>query len=1078
MGPGVVHKLSFLLCVACLGLLVGCGERGDATRARVVDAADQPAGPNQRDRTISYNRDIRPILSDKCFACHGPDSAAREAELRLDTPDDGEGYFGAMLAIVPGDPEASELVSRVHSSNSRIVMPPPSFKVTLTDAEKALLVQWIEQGAEYEPHWSFVPVPRDVAPPAVENEAWVRDGLDRFVLARLEAEGLPPSKEASRTRWLRRVTLDLTGLPPTPEEIEAFLKDDGEDAHERVVDRLLASQHYGEHMAARWSDLARYADSYGYQSDQLSPNWPWRDWLIRAFNDNLPYDRFLTEQLAGDLLPNPTRDQRLATAFNRLHRMTNEGGSISEEWLNEYAADRVHTFGTVFMGLTLECARCHDHKYDPIEQSEYYELYAYFNSIDEHGMYMHQRNGFVPTPTVLLPDRAQDEQWQALKRKAEQAEQAYVRARESRSGQPFQDWLASYIVPQDRPLFMPGAMRYYALNEIAAGNKLEGFPGDTKPASTHPANKLVEGKHGKALQFAGDTHVTFETPSGIQPDKPFSASMWVRLPRRFDEALLLHNSSGTDAGFNGSWITVRDGRLRFVMARFWPGNAIAVQTKEELPVGEWVHLTLTYDATVSAKGMAIYVNGEPASEVLRDNLTKHHGHRGNKLVFDSRMRTSTMPGAAIDEVRLFDRALTPIEARHWFDGRSFDRAIEARDAEALKSYYLEEVDTEAVQAKRALIEARNALLQFQTGLLEVSVMEDRPEPTPAYNLDRGAYDAPKTEDNRVYRATPDALPAMPKDAPNNRLGLAKWLADPSHPLTARVAANRLWAQCFGNGLVGTPDDFGMQGDLPTHPELLDYLARQYIASGWDTKAMLKRIVLSATYRQDSSATPERWAGDPGNALLARGPARRLSAEMLRDTALAASGLMHDKLGGPPVAPYQPPKLWREANAMSPAYRQSVGQDLYRRSLYTVWKRTAPMPNMLAFDAPTREVCTAERSSTNTPMQALVLLNDVQFVEACRVLAERALKAEQDDTGRLDRVFTSLAGRKPDARERELLMGLLERQRAYYAGTKTDAQKLRSQGEMKIDETLDDAEVAAWTSVVQAVMNADATVWRR
>jgi hypothetical protein len=1064
-----------VLLIAGLLLLAGCGERGGATRVQVVDAADKPA---DRDRSISYNRDIRPILSDKCFACHGPDSAAREAELRLDTPDDGEGYFGATIAIVPGDPEASELVSRIHSSKSSIVMPPPSFKVTLTDAEKALLVKWIEQGAAYEPHWSFVPVPKSIAPPAVEDEAWARDGLDRFVLARLEAEGLSPSKPASRTRWLRRVTYDLTGLPPTRDELEAFLNDDAEDAYEKVVDRLLASPHYGEHMATRWSDLARYADSYGYQSDYLSPNWPWRDWLIGAFNANLPYDQFLTEQLAGDLLPGATRDQKLATAFNRLHRMTNEGGSISEEWLNEYAADRVHTFGTAFMGLTLECARCHDHKYDPIEQREYYELYAYFNSIDEHGMYMFQRDGFVPTPTVLLPDDEQNKHLKALEQRVEQAEKKHAQTRRAGSNKPFKDWLASYAVPQDRPLPMPGLIGHYALNDVGGGNTLEGLPKDAKPGSTHPANTLIEGKHGKALQFAGDTHVTFTTPSGIQPDKPFSASLWVKLPKRYDEALLFHNSSGTDAGFNGSWVTVEDGRLRFVMARFWPGNAIAVQTKQELPVGEWVHLTLTYDATVSAQGMAIYVNGEPASGVLRDNLTKHHGHRGNKIVFDSRMRTSTMPGAAIDEVRLFDRAVTPIEARQLFDGRSFDRALETRDAEALQAYYLDEIDAAAQQSKRALIAARNDLLNFQTKLLEVSVMEDRPEPTPAYNLDRGAYDAPKTEGKRVYRATPDALPAMPKGAPNNRLGLAQWLTDPSHPLTARVAVNRLWAQCFGTGLVQTPDDFGMQGELPTHPELLDYLARRYIESGWDTKALLKRIVLSATYRQDSSATQERWAEDPGNALLSRGPARRLSAEMLRDTALAASGLLHDKLGGPPVAPYQPPKLWREANAMSPAYRQSVGQDLYRRSLYTVWKRTAPMPNMLAFDAPTREICTAERSSTNTPMQALVLLNDVQFVEACRVLAERTLVAERDDAARLDRVFRLLTGREPDAHESKLLLGLLERQRAYYAEAKDDAKKLRSQGEMKIDETLEDAEVAAWTSVVQAVMNADATVWRR
>ncbi len=1069
----VRHLAGLGLCVLALA---GCDGGAADSAAELSLVADKPA---QGERPISYNRDIRPILSDKCFACHGPDSASREAELRLDVAEDGNNFMGAMSVMKPGDPAASELVSRIHSTKAKLVMPPPAFKVTLSGEEKSLLNKWIEQGAKYEPHWSFVPLPDRVALPEVKNAGWVRDPLDRFVLAKLEQAGLSPNKEASRSRWLRRVTLDLTGLPPTPAEIEAFIADEQANAYEKVVDRLLASSRYGEHMAGQWIDLARYADSYGYQSDYLSPTWPWRDWAIRAFNDNLPYDRFLTEQLAGDLLPNATRDQKLASAFNRLHRMTNEGGSISEEWLNEYVSDRVITAGTAFMGLTLECARCHDHKYDPITQRDFYQFYAFFNSIDEFGMYMFQRDGFVPTPTVLLPTPEQDKQWDALKTKVADAERELIRVTQERSGQPMQDWLSSVTRADASPIAMPTPDAHYPLDVIGEGNTLANTIAADNPGKTHRDNTLVEGKVGMALKFAGDSSAVFEKAlNGMRPEKPFTASFWIKVPKRYDSALIFHNSSGTDAGFNGSWFTIEQGRLQLVMARFWPGNALAVQTTQELPVDRWTQVTVTYDGTISATGMAIYLDGEIASQVLRDKLTKDPAQGGEKLIFDERMRTSTIPGSAIDELTLYKRALTAVEAKHLFDGQALSTAVEKQDAAALTDYYLAVVDEAYPAALANVSSERRALLDFQTKLFEVSVMEDLPEPTPAYVLARGAYDSPKTAENRVERNTPDSLPPMPRDAPRNRLGLSQWLTDPSHPLTSRVAVNRLWMQFFGNGLVGTPDDFGLQGSLPTHPELLDYLARQYIASGWDTKAMLRRIVLSAAYRQDSAASAQQRELDPGNELLSRGPARRLSGEMMRDTALAVSGLMNGEIGGPPVAPYQPPKLWNESNSMSPAYRQSVGKDLYRRSLYTVWKRTAPMPNMLAFDAPTREVCTAKRSSTNTPLQAMVLLNDVQFVEACRALAEQTLKAMQDDKDRLDQLFIGLTGRSPDETERSLLLGLLDRQLTYYSTAPDDAKKLRSQGEAKPDGSLEDAQVAAWTMVAQAVLNYDATVWRR
>ncbi|XAL98341.1 DUF1553 domain-containing protein [Phycisphaeraceae bacterium D3-23] len=1063
----------FALVYLGAGFLTGCGGEGPDARVDGTASFTHVVQASGQTEAVSYNRDIRPILSDKCFTCHGPDAAAREADLRLDRPDDGDDYFGALSVIEPGDSEASELVSRIHSTRSRLVMPPPASKLSLSEEEKALLSRWIEEGAGYEAHWSFVALPHEVALPDVSDGQWPRDSLDRFVLAGIESAGLSPSREASRERWLRRVTYDLTGLPPTPEEVAAFLTDAEPEAYERVVDRLLASPHYGERMATQWIDLARYADSYGYQSDQLSPTWHWRDWLVGAFNDNLPYDDFLTWQLAGDLLPDATREQKLATAFSRLHRMTNEGGSISEEWMNEYAADRLHTFGTAFMGLTFECARCHDHRYDPLEQREYYELYAFFNSIDEYGMY--HDAGRVPTPSLLLPTQAEEARWNELRAAVAEAQQHVDDTVASRSGWAFEAWLAR----DNKDAEVPGLAGHYPLDELTNGNQLANIAAPDNPGSTNPANTIIEGHTGNALQFAGDADASFgNVCGGLQPHDAFTVAMWVMLPRDNMTGVLFHRTGGTDVGYHGTDLTLQDGQLRFAMMRFWPGNAIAVQTTRPLPVGRWVHVVVSYGATFDADGMAIHLDGQPASETLRDNLYKYPQHGGHGLTFDHRFRSPTVPGVAIDELYVYNRALSPIEARHLFDGTALAQALAAGDAEALRDYYLSCQDASVAEARAALVAAQRALLEHQTGLAEISVMAELPEARPAYLLNRGAYDAPQNDETRVKRDTPDALPAFPDAVPRDRLGLAQWLTSEDHPLTARVAVNRLWQVCFGVGLVATPENFGLQGAWPTHPELLDSLARDFIASGWDTKAMLRRIVLSATYRQDSAGNPRSYEQDPENLLHARGPSGRLSAEMIRDTALAAAGLIDLRLGGPPVSPYQPTNFWREANSMSPGYRQSVGGDLYRRSLYTVWKRTAPMPNMMAFDAPGREVCIASRSETNTPLQALVLLNDVQFVEACRVLAERTLAMESDDAAGITRMFQRVAGRAPDPREHEILLALLADARAHYAERPEDAALLRAQGTFATDDALDTIEVAAWTIVAQGVLNYDAAVWKR
>ncbi len=1017
--------------------------------------------------TIDFNRDILPLLSDRCFHCHGLDT--QEGDLRLDEA----GVAVELGLIEPGDPDESELIRRIMSDDPEERMPPAGSGLVLSDEEKAKLRQWVADGAKYERHWSFVPLPKSVVVPEVKNTDWPRSDLDRFVLARIEAEGLNPAPDSERTRWLRRVTFDLTGLPPTLKEIDDFLADQSSEAYEKVVDRLLAAPQFGERLVVPWLDAARYADSYGYQSDQLSPTWPWRDWAVRALNKNLPYDQFLIHQLAGDMLPGATREQRLATAFNRLHRMTNEGGSISEEFRTEAVADRVQTFGTAVMALTLECCRCHDHRYDPLTQKDFYQFYAFFNSIDEHGTY--HDSGRVPTPSMLLPNPAQEKKWEELKQAVAQRQAELEKVLAAREAN-YQEWLSS-VEPKPE---VPGRTAHYPLDAIEPSNLLANLVDSKNAGSTSPANQLVAGKQGQALQLAGDEHASFgRICGGLQPHDKFSVSMWVKTPRDRRTGLIFHRSSGTDVGYHGAEYSLKDGHLFFGIIRFWPGNAIAVRTKQEIPADQWVHVTLTYDATFSATGMRFYVNGQDDTEIVRDHLYKYPGHRGTGLTFGQRFRDRVLKGFAFDELQAYSRALTPVEAAHVYDGHTLGDALKQRDRDRLQAYYFSNFDQEVAQSRELLRQARGALLNYQTGMREIMVMDEMAKPRPAHLLARGQYDALRNDESRVERRTPDSLLPMPDDMPRNRLGLAQWLTHPSHPLTARVAVNRFWQMFFGQGIVGTSDNFGLQGSRPTHPKLLDWLARDFVNSGWDVKRFCRQIALSATYRQTSAKAQASREQDPKNLLLARGPSHRLPAEMIRDTVLAASGLLSPELGGPPVRPYQPPGLWRESNSMSPVFRQSVGQALYRRSLYTVWKRTAPIPNMIAFDASRREVCSMQRQTTNSPLQALVLLNDIQFVEACRVLAERVLaEGGKDDPARVTFAFRLLTGRQPSSQELQLLGEIYTEQRAVYTETPERASELIAVGSKKPVETLEAGELAATTVLVQAIANLDATVWTR
>ena len=1031
------------------------------------------------EQNVSFNSDIRPILSDKCYFCHGPDDESRAAEVRFDTPDGGREAM-----------ESGEFLSRIQSDDPDYHMPPPQTKLTLTDEEKQQLEAWVESGAPYDSHWAFEDLPH-VSPelPAVSDTAWAKHPLDRFILARLEKESLQPTAEADPLRWLRRVSFDLTGLPPTVEAVRSFqraLQTDRELAYEQVVDRLLASTSFGEHMAVGWLDVARYADSYGYQSDKLNTQWPYRDWVVNALNDNLPYDDFLIWQIAGDLLENPTREQRLATAFNRIHRLNNEGGAVFEEWRQENVADRVHTFGTAILGLTLECSRCHDHKYDPITQRDYYSLSAFFNSIDENGLY--DRTEKVPSPTMLLPTDAQAAELLRAQERQEVAASDFQRAADT-VDRRWQAWQTA--AQSQEKLTIPDLQVAVGFEDVetAKNNKQDSSwyfcandRGHTQnlelvDVSDSPVPALANTSGGRrAVRLDGERGMLIK---GVKPfDRwvPFSLVVTFKETQRSPlRSVIAHHTRGTDAGYNGWDLTIVDGFVESRLYRVWPGNGIGMRTKQPIPADRWQQLAATYDGSSQPNGLKIYLNGELLeTEVLRSRITKSANvlvDHGGEMVIGQRFRARGFTEALIDDVRVYNRALVTTELRHLATGSPL---------QLTREYFASALDNTCRKALAELTDAHQAFVLAEEAMNEIPVMEELPEPRPAHILARGEYDAPTSDETLVRRNTFTAImPKFSSEYPQDRLGLAQWVTRPDHPLTSRVIVNRLWMNFFPAGLVGTPENFGLQGEMPTHPQLLDWLSRDFVDHGWEIKRFCKNVVLSATYRQDSAVSGDRLAIDPENRLLSRGPAYRLSAEEIRDLALVASGLLNQERGGPPVSPYQPgDDLWRESNSMSPPYKQSVGESLHRRSLYSVWKRTAPLPNMMAFDSTSREVCTVARSRTNTPLQALVLLNDVQFVEAARELAVQVCKEQSDDEARIAAAFLAFASREPDSKEREVLKQLLAEELAYYGASPDETRELLGLGDVEDDPSERDVELAAMTVVCQAILNLDSTIWSR
>jgi hypothetical protein len=1013
---------------------------------------------------VDFNRDIRPILSDNCFKCHGPDEAMREADLRLDshdgiTTDLGGGFY----PVVPGNPDESEIIWRIETADELDLMPPVDSNLALSNQEKQLLNQWILEGAEWKGHWAFEPVQRP-ALPGTSTRAWARNGIDAFVLEKLESEGLEPSREGDRTTLIRRLTLDLTGLPPTPPEVEAFLADDTPDAYERLVDRLLASPRYGEAMALPWLEAARYADTDGYQNDGPRTMWRWRDWVIDAYNQNMPFDQFTIEQLAGDLLPDPSLDQILATGFNRNHRYNSEAGLVLEEFLLENAVDRVDTTSTVWMGMTVACARCHDHKYDPISTKEYYQLVSIFDNVPESGRAVKFGNS---EPWITTPTPEQSAQLTEFETKLaavlDQKEDA-----QDQIDSAIAAWeSADELNLDESALLGRGLIERFAISGNDPSVEVEGV-----------APNFGKGIHEQAGIFDGNNVLGLESTAQFLCDERFSLAFWMNPSTSSDGVII--SKQGENSIRKGLAVELKEGRLQFYIITRWIAGVGAIETVAQIPVDQWQHITLTNDGSQSATGMRILINGEPVETRILHNTNSNivKLDKAAKLRIGAGVVGSGYQGT-LDEIRVYDRALNRNEAALLAErsslieiSRKHPSTRSAGENTKWQAYYLENIATDSLaKLEAAAFEARQKLQDYDDSLPTTMVMQEMNPTRPTHVRTRGVY---HQLGELVEDQLPEIFPGYPEGAPSNRLGFAQWLVSGEHPLTGRVAMNRYWLKYFGRGLVKTAEDFGVQGDWPSHPDLLDWLADEFVASGWDVKAMQKLIVTSATYRQQSRVTPEILEVDPHNVLLTRGPRQRLSAHALRDQALATSGLLVERLGGPSVSPYQPDKLWELMSNMK--YKPSSGEDLYRRSLYTIWKRTIPPPSMALMDAADRESCIVSPKRTNTPLQALTLLNEKVFVESARNLGQRLLleggatMADQVKFG-----FRTTLARNPRPQELTLLEDAYQQYRESYQDDLAGAEKLIQFGESKANATLDPRDLAAATAFSNVLLNLDETI---
>jgi mono/diheme cytochrome c family protein len=1056
--------------------------------AQATEPAPHPReAAGSEGKSIEYNRDIRPILAENCFACHGVDSAARKANLRLDNRDDAVGVG----AIVPGKPSESLLIERIFAEDPREVMPPPKSHKKLTAAQKELLKKWIAEGADYQPHWSFIPPTRPTVPDFASDpvaKAWIRNPIDAFVYYKLKQNGLNPAPEADRRTLARRLALDLTGLPPEPAVVEAMVNDTSPNWYEKYVDQLLASPHWGEHRGRYWLDYARYADTHGIHFDNYREIWAYRDWVIDAFNRNMPFDQFTIEQLAGDLLPNPTLDQLIATGFNRCNITTNEGGAIKEEYLVLYARDRTETTAAVWMGLTAGCAVCHDHKYDPLTMRDFYSLSAFFNNTTQDAM-----DGNIPNtpPTIPVPLREDRPRYNQITKELSEL-RSQLEARKKTARPEFDKWAVtatSASVLSKNPVT---GLRLHAPLTDNTSKTMLAVDGQVRSIAIGDGYVWGDGPRGaKALQIKQQgSQLTVPDAGDFDVKQSFTVAAWVKLTRANSNGAVVarmdpnNKHRGWDLWFEGN-------KPGTHIIHAFPENAIKVVSNNPLPTNQWVHVAIVYNGSAKAAGVRIFVNGTAQPTSTQNDSLSSTTRTEVPLTIGSRHNTERFVGNLIDDVRLYDRVLTEAELDQLVRSAAAADALakpasERNPTEVSTAFdwWLMTYDQPTRELGLAIAKLQNEEAAIKARGTVAHIMNERPGEPGAYILFRGDYDKRR---DPVKADTPRSMPPMAPDLPHNRLGLAKWLLQKDHPLTARVTVNRFWQEVFGTGLVRTSGDFGIAGELPSHPELLDWLAMEFReptwratendppGTAWDVKRFFKLIVTSATYRQSAATTPEKLERDRDNRLLSRGPRFRMDAEMIRDTALAASGLLVRKLGGPSVKPYQPDGVW-EAVAMIGSntrdYRRDTGEKLYRRSMYTFWKRSAPPAAMEVLNAPNRETCTVRRDRTNTPIAALLTLNDVQFVEAARVLAEKALKSASTDEARIQFIAERLLSRPFRPQELTIVKDSLLNLRASYRESPGEARKLVGFGESKADPSLHPVDLAAWTMLCNQLMNLD------
>ncbi len=1020
---------------------------------------DTASGPD-------FASQIKPILANHCWSCHGPDEQSRKSDLRLDRRDDAI----SAKSIVPGNAAESLLAERIESTDPDSVMPPPETKKPLTLEQRQLLKDWINSGAKYSKHWSFAPPEKtSLANNGLAKPMWQR--IDQQVALKLRAHGLIPSDLANRETLLRRVSLDLTGLPPTLEELDAFLKDTSDDAFEKAVDRLLQSDAYAERMASQWLDLSRYADTNGYNNDEDRQMWPWRDWVINAYRANMPYDQFLTEQLAGDLLPNANLQQQVATGFLRNQGHNTEGGIIQEEYRVEYVADRVHTVATVFLGLSMQCARCHDHKIDPITQAEYYRFFSLVNNLEEKQA---SYSNFVGAePFVRVPTAEQIESKKQLITQLDQFK-SQLQTKEQHIEQTWATWVKANSDQVIEATLGTTQKDYvdFEENNLSATQQI-----------WEKSDQLifVAGKQGTAVSIDNGKHLTSKQLGKLQSDRPFSISLWVNVPSLGSMAILSRMDEAMN--FRGYDMLLVNGKIEAHLVDTWPSNAIKISSQQTIAPNQWHHLTLTYDGSKKAAGANLYIDGKSVKfDAPNNNLT---GSLETDKPFHLGLREKSLPfTGSIDELRIFDGVLSAVDIESlaqlqvpepkltWVRKPLGELNEDQRNL--AKSWTREKIDPEHGKLQSQVVALEKKIASVDQAAPAVMVMREMNPPRETFILKRGQYDQPTT---KVEPGIPDSLRVDGIDQPINRLQLAKWLTHPKNPLTARVAVNRLWEQCFGVGIVRTSEDFGGSGEYPSNPELLDMLAMEFIESHWDVRAMLKQIVLSKTYRQASRMTPELKLKDPENRYFARGPRHRLSAETIRDNALAISGLLVRKVGGPSVKPYQPAGLWEDVTVERRGkYVADTDEGLFRRGMYTFWKRTCPPPAMVSFDAPNREVCVARRSRTNTPLQALVLLNDPTYIEAARVFASDVLKSGgNDQLARLNYAYRKALARDIRPEELAAMQELLELARSDFAEDANRVDAYLSVGTVGISGEIPKLELAVWTVACSAILNLDETI---